>query len=198
MTLMSTLSAERRGLENRFPRCQQVPRLTTGASFALVASQACVPTCPEYMSPCPKPFDVAAWCGDTNCQLDMQPAQCAEFLGCRARRGQKLSIPISRFYASLDAYDLKLSLSSAGCSGVAVAPEEFIVQLDGVAGTPSSLHYANEAVFTWAPFPEAPTVLALTDLFVEKRRGGAQVVEALRGRARPRLLESFIRAAGLH
>jgi hypothetical protein len=51
-----------------------------------------------------------------------------------ARRGQKLSIPISRFYASLDAYDLKLSLSSAGCSGVAVAPEEFIVQLDGVAG----------------------------------------------------------------
>jgi hypothetical protein len=115
-----------------------------------------------------------------------------------ARRGQKLSIPISRFYASLDAYDLKLSLSSAGCSGVAVAPEEFIVQLDGVAGTPSSLHYANEAVFTWAPFPEAPTVLALTDLFVEKRRGGAQVVEALRGRARPWLLESFIRAAGLH
>jgi hypothetical protein len=102
------------------------------------------------MSPCPKPFDVAAWCGDTNCQLDMQPAQCAEFLGCRARRGQKLSIPISRFYASLDAYDLKLSLSSAGCSGVAVAPEEFIVQLDGVAGTPSSLHDANEAVFTWA------------------------------------------------
>jgi len=80
------------------------------------------------MSPCPKPFDVAAWCGDTNCQLDMQPAQCAEFLGCRARRGQKLSIPISRFYASLDAYDLKL---------------------------------ANEAVFTWAPFPEAPTVLPL-------------------------------------
>jgi hypothetical protein len=72
----------------------------------------------------------------------------------RARRGQKLSIPISRFYASLDAYDLKLSLSSAGCSGVAVAPEEFIVQLDGVAGTPSSLHYANEAVFTWAPFPK--------------------------------------------
>jgi hypothetical protein len=134
----------------------------------LVVSQACVPTCPEYMSPCPKPFDVAAWCGDTNCQLDMQPAQCAEFLGCRARRGQKLSIPISRFYASLDAYDLKLSLSSAGCSGVAVAPEEFIVQLDGVAGTPSSLHYANEAVFTWAPFPEAPIVLALTDLFVEK------------------------------
>jgi hypothetical protein len=58
-------------------------------------------------------------------------------------------------------YDLKLSLSSAGCSGVAVAPEEFIVQLDGVAGTPSSLHYANEAVFTWAPFPEAPTVLPL-------------------------------------
>src|SRR6266542_3292565 len=100
--------------------------------------------------------------------VDMQPAQCAEFLGCRARRGQKLSIPISRFYASLDAYDLKLSLSSAGCSGVAVAPEEFIVQLDGVAGTPPSLHYANEAVFTWAPFPEAPTVLALTDLFVEK------------------------------
>jgi hypothetical protein len=47
-------------------------------------------------------------------------------------------------------YDLKLSLSSAGCSGVAVAPEEFIVQLDGVAGTPSSLHDANEAVFTWA------------------------------------------------
>jgi hypothetical protein len=86
------------------------------------------------MSPCPKPFDVVAWCGDTNCQLDMQPAQCAEFLGCRARRGQKLSIPISQ-----------LSLSSAGCSGVAVAPEEFIVQLDGVAGTPSSLHYANEA-----------------------------------------------------
>src|SRR4029077_12551320 len=81
------------------------------------------PTCPEYMSPCPKPFDVATWCGDTNCQLDMQPAQCAEFLGRRARRGQKLSIPISRFYASLDAYDLKLSLSSAGCSGVAVAPE---------------------------------------------------------------------------
>src|SRR6266567_302794 len=123
------------------------PRLTAGASFALVVSQACVPTCPGYMSPCPKPFDVAAWCGDTNCQLDMQPAQCAEFLGCRARRGQKLSIPISRFYASLDAYDLKLSLSSAGCSGVAVAP--------------SSLHYANEAVFTWAPFPEAPTVLPL-------------------------------------
>src|SRR6266702_5568086 len=53
-----------------------------------------VPTCPEYMSPYPKPFDVAAWCGDTNCQLDMQRAQCAEFLGCRARRGQKLSIPI--------------------------------------------------------------------------------------------------------
>jgi hypothetical protein len=78
-----------------------------------------------------------------------------------ARRGQKLSIPISRFYASLDVYDLKLSLSSAGCSGIAVAPEEFIVQLDGVAGTPSSLHYANEAVFTWAPFPEAPTVLPL-------------------------------------
>jgi len=88
------------------------------------------------MSPCPKPFDVATWYGDTNCQLDMQPAQCAEFLGRRARRGQKLSIPISRFYASLDAYDLKLSLSSAGCSGVAVAPEEFIVQLDGVAGDP--------------------------------------------------------------
>ncbi len=65
-------------------------------------------------------------------------------------------------------YDLKLSLSSARCSGVAVAPEEFIVQLDGVAGTPPSLHYANEAVFTWAPFPEAPTVPALTDLFVEK------------------------------
>jgi hypothetical protein len=108
------------------------------------------------MSPCPKPFDVAAWCGDTNCQLDMQPAQCAEFLGCHARRGQKLSIPISRFYASLDAYDLKLSLSSAGCSGVAVAPEEFIVQLDGVAGTPSSLHYANETVFTWAPLPGSP------------------------------------------
>ena len=144
-----------------FPTLPTSPRLTAGASFALVVSQACVPTCPEYMSPCPKPFDVAAWCGDTNCQLDMQPAQCAEFLGCRARRGQKLSIPISRFYASLDAYDLKLSLSSAGCSGVAVAPEEFIVQLDGVAGTPSSLHYANEAVFTWAPFPEAPTVLPL-------------------------------------
>jgi len=36
------------------------------------------------MSPCPKPFDVAAWCGDTNCQLDMQPAQSAECLGSRA------------------------------------------------------------------------------------------------------------------
>ena len=95
------------------------------------------------MSPCPKPFDVAAWCGDTNCQLDMQPAQCAEFLGCRARRGQKLSIPISRFYASLDAYDLKLSLSTGSLRhrrsitptkrsshGHPVAPEEFIVQLD--------------------------------------------------------------------
>jgi len=32
-----------------------------------------------------------------------------------------------------------------------VAPEEFIVQLDGVAGTPSSLHYANEVVFTGHP-----------------------------------------------
>lgn len=42
-----------------FRRCQQVPRLTAGASFALAVSQACVPTCPEYMSPCPKPFDVA-------------------------------------------------------------------------------------------------------------------------------------------
>jgi hypothetical protein len=84
----------------------------------------------------------------------------AEFRGCRSRRGQ-FSIPISCFDASLDAYDLKLSLSSAGCSGVAVAPEEFIVQLDGVAGTASSLHYANEAVFTWAPFPEAPPVLPL-------------------------------------
>jgi hypothetical protein len=31
--------------------------------------------------------------------------------------------------------DVELSLSSAGCSGVAVVPEEFIVQLDGVAGT---------------------------------------------------------------
>jgi len=73
----------------------------------------------------------------------------------------KLSILISRFNASLDAYDLKFSLLSAGCSGVAVAPEEFIVQLDGVPGTPSSLRYANEAVFTWALFPEAPTVLPL-------------------------------------
>jgi len=127
-----------------------------------------VPTCPEYMSPCPKPFDVAAWCGDTNCQLDMQRAQCAEFLGGARVADRSSPSRSSRFYASQDAYDLKLSLSSAGCSGVAVAPEEFIVQLDGVAGTPSSLHYANEAVFTWAPFPEAPTVLALTDLFVEK------------------------------
>ncbi len=91
----------------------------------------------------------------------MRPAQCAEFPGCRARRGQKLSIPISRFYASLDAYDLELSLLSAGCSGVAVAPEEFLVELDGVAGTPSSLPYTNEAVFRWTPFPEAPTVLPL-------------------------------------
>jgi hypothetical protein len=106
--------------------------------------------------------------GPTRGSCTRRPAQCAEFLGCRARRGQKLSIRISHFYASLDAYDLKLSLSSAGCSGVAVAPEEFIVQLDGVAGTPSSLHYASEVVFTWAPFPEAPTVLALIDLLVEK------------------------------
>ena len=128
-----------------FPTLPTSPRLTAGASFALVVSQACVPTCPEYMSPCPKPFDVVAWCGDTNCQLDMQPAQCAEFLGCRARRGQKLSIPISQ-----------LSLSSAGCSGVAVAPEEFIVQLDGVAGTPSSLHYANEAGLHMGTLPGKP------------------------------------------
>jgi hypothetical protein len=42
-------------------------------------------------------------------------------------------------------------LSFSGVARVAVAPEEFIVQLDGVAGTPSSLHYANEAVFTWHP-----------------------------------------------
>ena len=48
------------GVAPLFPCCQQVPRLTAGASFALVVSQACVPTCPEYMSPCPKPFDVAA------------------------------------------------------------------------------------------------------------------------------------------
>jgi len=100
------------------PRTDEYVLPTAGASFALVVSQACVPTCPEYMSPCPKPFDVAAWRGDTDCQLEMQSAQCAEFLGCRARRGQKLSIPISHFYASLDTYDLKLGLSSAGCSGV--------------------------------------------------------------------------------
>jgi hypothetical protein len=49
------------------------------------------------------------------------------------------------------------------------APDRRVtVQLDGVAGTPSSLHYANEAVFTWAPFPEAPTVLPL----VRGVRGG--------------------------
>jgi len=29
------------GVAPLFPRCQQVPRLTAGASFALVASQAC-------------------------------------------------------------------------------------------------------------------------------------------------------------
>ena len=73
------------GGRTAFPTLPTSPWLTAGASFALVVSQGCVPTCPEYMSPCPKPFDVAACCGDTNCQLDMQPAQCAELLGVASR-----------------------------------------------------------------------------------------------------------------
>jgi hypothetical protein len=44
-----------------------------------------------------------------------------------------------------------LNLSAAGCSGVAVAPEELVAQRDGVAGARPSLHDTNEAVFTWAP-----------------------------------------------
>ena len=60
-----------------------------------------------------------------------------------ARVADSSSIPISRFYASLDAYDLKLSLSTGSLRhrrsitptkrsshGHPVAPEEFIVQLD--------------------------------------------------------------------
>ena len=74
------------------------------------------PSCPDFKSPCPKPFDVGEWCGDTRCELDGQPIQCQAFSGCRLKRGKRLSVPIADFRSSLAAVDLKVELHD-GCGG---------------------------------------------------------------------------------
>ena len=83
---------------------------------ALMAAPACFPSCPDFKSPCPKPFDVGEWCGDTRCELDGQPIQCQAFSGCRLKRGKRLSVPIADFRSSLAAVDLKVELHD-GCGG---------------------------------------------------------------------------------
>jgi hypothetical protein len=131
------------------------------AAMAVVIAEACTPSCPEFQSPCAKPFDVGQWCGGTQCQLDGGPAECGAFSGCRVARGKTLSVPISAFEASLTVHDLKIELSDGCSGGSGPKPQDLLITIDGVAGTATASD-ATTAIVTWSPFPSTPTLLEVS------------------------------------
>lgn len=139
------------------------PRLVVVASssvlLALFVSACHSADCSSWVSPCPSPYPVGAFCVTGDCKLDGVAGVCADG-SCELGRGQTLTIPIAAFASRLAGIpDLRLSYDG-DCPTCVADPEKATASLDGTAGVHVP-HGPGGAVLVWRPFPAAPAVLSI-------------------------------------
>jgi hypothetical protein len=131
-------------------------------------------TCPEWQSPCPRHFDVDAFCKTTaGCRIDGVEID-SHLYDVHLARGQVLQLPVAEFASAIsDTRDFFFRYTATGrCEVPQVAqcvhpqPANVTVLLDGVPGThgqPSQDRRAGGATSVrWTPFPSDPQLLDLS------------------------------------
>lgn len=129
------------------------------ALVALVCAGCRASDCYSFVSPCPAPYPVGAFCATGDCELGGVAGVCAEG-SCELGLGQTLTVPIAAFAGRLGGIpDLRLSYGG-DCPTCVADPEKATASLDGIPGKHVA-HGPGGAVLVWRPFLTAPAVLQI-------------------------------------